>query len=66
MSKQLPAQVVRHDVFNLVVIFMIILLTFAHLITSNMTVFWVLWWFCEFYFILDTVWVRASLHGRFG
>ena len=59
MSK-LPIEVVRHDRFNLVVVFLIVSLTFAHLITSSMAVFWTLWWFCEGYFLTDLIWVRRS------
>ena len=56
---KLPPEVVRHDFFNLVVVGIIISLTFAHMITSDMLVFWCLWWFCEVYFAVDCIWVSG-------
>ena len=55
--KRLPANVLRHDSFNLFYIIALFLIDTNYMITGNG--FWVLWYATMAYFIFDGIWVRS-------
>ena len=54
-ASKLPPEVVRHDLFNLVIIGTLIALTIHYMVTDNG--FWLLWCLTMGYFVIDCFWV---------
>ena len=62
--KQLPVNVIRHDVFNVVYVLSLFLIDILYITTGSG--FWWLWYLTMAYFILDGLWVRLTCLGRIG
>ena len=60
-SKQLPANVIRHDVFNIVYVLSLFLIDLLFMTTGYG--FWWLWYLTMAYFILDGLWVSLMRVG---
>jgi hypothetical protein len=56
--KRLPANVIRHDVFNIIYVAALAIIDIHYIITRHG--FWVLWYATFIYFVADGVWVSQK------